>query len=385
MSLEEERRARATLSLVSEPGDWGFTALAHELGGVGLLSALHTDPDRHELLDAAAARLSTTDVDATLERAAATGVRFVIPGDEEWPAQLDDLHGVAPLNERGGAPIGLWVRGPLRLDELTGSVAIVGSRSSTSYGEEVAADMGGQVGLAGRLVVSGAAFGIDYAAHRGAVALGARTVAVLACGADRVYPPAHRRMIEHLATHHAVVSEAPPGAAAQRVRFLARNRLIAALTQGTVIVEAAARSGALNTANWATRLNRVAMAVPGPVSSATSEGAHHLIRTGAAALVTCGADVLELVGAAGEHLGAEPRGPTTARDQLSIRQQQVLDAVPLARPANVASIAKVAGLGLLEVRRALGRLEEAGLVKGEGEWWVAAAPGRLGRDPASAS
>ena len=384
-TADDERRARATLSLVSEPGDWGFTALAHELGGVGLLEALHADPDRHDLLTAAAARLATTDVDATLERAAAGGMRFVIPGDEEWPAQLDDLHGVAPLHERGGTPIGLWVRGPLRLDQLAGSVALVGSRSSTSYGEEVAADIAGHLGLAGHLVVSGAAFGIDYAAHRGAVAVHARTVAVLACGADRIYPPAHRRMLEHLAAEHAVVSEAPPGAAAQRVRFLARNRLIAALARGTVIVEAAARSGALNTANWAGRLNRVAMAVPGPVSSATSEGAHHLIRTGAAALVTSGADVLELVGAAGEHLGAEPRGPSTARDGLSIRQRQVLDAVPLATAATAPSIAKVAGLGVVEVRRALGRLEDVGLVTRAGERWAVAAPGRVGPEEVAGS
>ena len=369
MTLEAERRARMTLSLVSEPGDWGFTALTHELGGVGLLEALRVDPDRHALLTAAAARLASVDVDATMEAAARRGVRFVIPGDAEWPAQLDALHGVEPLHERSGVPIGLWARGPLGLDTLADSVAVVGSRSSTSYGEQVAADIASEVGLAGRPVISGAAFGIDYAAHRGAAAVNAPTVAVLASGADRAYPPAHRRMIEHLAAEHAVVSEAPLGAAPQRVRFLARNRLIAALARGTVIVEAAARSGALNTANWAQRLNRVAMAVPGPVTSATSEGAHVLIRSGAAELVTSGADVLELVGGAGEHLAADPRGPDTARDRLSVKQRQVLDAVPTATRAGAASIAKVAGLGVVEVRKALGRLEESGLVSREGESW----------------
>jgi DNA processing protein len=369
MSLEEERRARITLSLVSEPGDWGFTALAREMGGIGLLGALHTDPDRHELLTAAASRLPMVDVDATMAEAERRGVRFVIPGDAEWPVQLDALHGAEPLNERSGVPIGLWVRGPLRLDSLGDSVAVVGSRSSTSYGEETAADIAAELGLAGRPVISGAAFGIDYAAHRGAAAVNAPTVAVLASGADRAYPAAHRRMIEHLASEHAVVSEAPLGAAPQRVRFLARNRLIAAFARGTVIVEAAARSGALNTANWAVRLNRVAMAVPGPVSNASSEGTHHLIRSGAAALVTSGADVLELVGGAGDHLAADPRGPSTVRDRLSVRQRQVLDAVPVAQAAGVASIAKVAGLGVVEVRKALGRLQEAGLVAAHGPGW----------------
>lgn len=376
MTLEEERRARLTLSLVSEPGDWGFTALARELGGVALLESLHTDPDRHELLSAAASRLPTVDVDATMAEAGRRGVRFVIPGDPEWPVQLDALHGVEPLHERSGVPIGLWVRGPLRLDALAGSIAVVGSRSCTSYGEQVAADLAAELGLAGRPVISGAAFGIDYAAHRGAASVNAPTVAVLASGADRAYPPAHRRMIEHLAQEHAVVSEAPLGAAPQRVRFLARNRLIAALARGTVIIEAAARSGALNTANWSQRLNRVTMAVPGPVTSAPSVGVHHLIRAGAAQLVTSGADVLELVGGAGEHLAAEPQGPSTSRDRLSVRQRQVLDAVPYASAAGTTSIAKVAGLGVVEVRKALGRLEDAGLVTGDEAGWRLTAAAR---------
>lgn len=369
MTLDEERRARLTLSLVSEPGDWGFTALAHEMGGIELLGSLHTDPERHALLTAAASRLPTVDVDATMEEATRRGVRFVIPGDAEWPVQLDELHGVEPLNERSGVPIGLWVRGPLRLDALADSVAVVGSRTCTSYGEEVAADIAAEVALAGRPVISGAAFGIDYAAHRGAASVNRPTVAVLASGADRAYPTAHRRMIEYLASEHAVVSEAPLGAAPQRVRFLSRNRLIAALARGTVIVEAAARSGALNTANWAQRLNRVAMAVPGPVTSATSEGAHFLIRSGAASLVTSGADVLELVGGAGEHLASDPRGPETPRDRLSVRQRQVLDAVPAVSGASAGSIAKVAGLGIVEVRKALGRLEEQGFVEADGDGW----------------
>lgn len=373
MSVSDEREARMVLSLISEPGDPRFTGLAHQLGGVGLLEAIRTDPDRHDLLRTASERLRALDVDAERERAATCGARFVMPGDDEWPAQLDDLQGVAPLHERGGVPIGLWVRGPLRLDALARSVAIVGSRSSTTYGAEVASDLAAEVGIAGTAVVSGAAFGIDYAAHRGAVAAGAPTVAVLACGPDRAYPVAHRLMLDHLAAEHAIVSDAPPGAAPTRIRFLSRNRLIAALTRGTVVVEAAVRSGSLTTMHWAERLSRVTMGVPGPVGSATSAGVHQAIRNGAS-LVTSGADVLEMIGVSGEHLTTAPRGPVTLRDGLSLHDRQVLDAVPVVRAAPAESIAKVAGLAADDVRAALHRLAAVGLVwRAGGAWRLAEA------------
>lgn len=368
MTETDERRARVILSLISEPGDPRFTDLAHELGGVRLLHAIRTDPERHELLLTASARLQELNVDAELLRAERCGARFVIPGDDEWPRQLDDLAAVAPLNERGGVPIGLWVRGPLRLDTLAGSVAIVGARSATSYGSEVAADIAAEVGLAGVPTISGAAYGIDYAAHRGALSTDAPTVAVLACGPDRAYPVAHRALLEHLARHHAVVSDAPPGAAPTRVRFLSRNRLIAALSRGTVVVEAAARSGSLTTMNWAERLSRITMGVPGSVASAASVGVHQALRNGAA-LVTSGADVLELIGVSGANLTAEPRAPETARDRLSVHDRQVLDAVPVVLGAPTESIAKVAGLGLLSVQATLARLRRAGLVERDPRGW----------------
>ena len=364
----DERRARVILSLISEPGDPRFTDLAHEIGGVRLLHAIRTDPERHDLLMTASARLRELDVDAELARAARCGARFVFAGDEEWPAQLDDLAAVAPLNERGGVPIGLWVRGPLRLDSLTGTVAIVGARSATSYGSEVAADIAAAVGLAGVPVVSGAAYGIDYAAHRGALSADAPTVAVLACGPDRAYPVAHRPLLEHLAAHHAVISDAPPGAAPTRIRFLSRNRLIAALARGTVVVEAAARSGSLTTMNWAERLSRITMGVPGPVSSGASVGVHQALRSGAA-LVTSGADVLELIGTSGANLTEEPRAPQTTRDRLSVHDRQVLDAVPVTLGATAESVAKVAGLGVLTVQPALTRLRKAGLVERDPRGW----------------
>lgn len=359
---EADRLARVTLNRVGEPGDPRLCSLTAELGAELLLQSLDAQRDNDGLLCDVSARLAAVDPARELEQASRMGLRFVVPGDEEWPAQLDDLARAGAVHDRGGIPVGLWVKGPRRLDTLGRSVAVVGSRAATTYGTTVAGDIAAAAGLAGVPVVSGAAFGIDVAAHRGAIGAEAATVAVLACGADRAYPEAHREIVGHIAATGAVVSEAAPGCAPQRIRFLARNRLIAALTRGTVVTEAAARSGALNTATWASRLHRVVMGVPGSITSGSSAGVHERIRTGSMTLVTTGEEVLELVGEPGQHLVEPPRGPTTPRDRLPPRQRQVLDAVPVSSPARVDSIARVAGLGLLEVRSALSKLQQTGLV-----------------------
>ena len=160
----------------------------------------------------------------------------------------------------------------------------------------------------GATVVSGAAIGIDGAAHRGALAVDGATVAVLACGVDRVYPAAHATLLERIAATGLVVSEYPPGSVPARHRFLVRNRLIAALGAGTVVVEAALRSGAQRTAADTEALGRLVMAVPGPVTSGPSAGCHQLIRDGAL-LVTSADDVLEAVGRLGVDLAPEPDLP----------------------------------------------------------------------------
>ncbi|WP_296605813.1 DNA-processing protein DprA [Nocardioides sp.] len=369
----DDRLARVALCAIGEPGDPRLLDQVTQLGAPAVLDLLlsghriddlQTDPD---------ARRAALDPEQTLADATRVGLRFVIPGDEEWPVQLGDLATAPALFRRGGVPVGLWVRGPARLDELAGSVAIVGSRSATTYGADVAADLAAALAGAGRVVVSGAAYGIDQAAHRGALAGGGATVAVLACGADRVYPVAHAQLIAHIGAHGAVVSEALPGWAPTQIRFLARNRLIAALTSGTVVVEAAIRSGALNTANWANRLNRTVMGVPGPVTSAPSEGVHQLIRSQAATLVTSGPEVLESVSAAGEHLVEVRRGPVRPRDRLTTRERQVLDAVPAARAAPEASIARTAGLLVGDARQVLAALARHGLAEHvPGGWRLAA-------------
>jgi DNA processing protein len=372
---ERDRLARVALGGLGEPGDPRLVSLVAELGAERVRHELAAGRDPASgLRDDVALRLANTDPARDLERAGRLGIRFVIPGDDEWPAQVDQLLTAETLNARGGPPLGLWVRGPLRLDELDASVAVVGSRSATAYGTTAASEIGAVVARAGYTVVSGAAFGIDLAAHRGALAVGGRTVAVLACGVDRAYPAAHEDLLEHLAETNAVVSELAPGRAPHRARFLCRNRIIAAITRGTVVVEAALRSGALNTAGWAARLHRPVMGVPGAVTAAQSAGVHQLIRKGAAGVVTRGEDVLEQIGASGEHLEGPRRGPTYARDSLPLREQQVLDAVPVRRPAAADSIARTAGIGLLDTRSALRRLESAGFVAYGPDGWRIGGP-----------
>lgn len=378
---EAERLARVVLSRVSEPGEAGVLQMVGELGAERALTTLAGDEEIPGLESDLGRLVAGVDPGAELERARRQGIRFVVPGDEEWPAGLDDLAHVDSLQGRGGVPVGLWVSGPVALAEVdrpeAPGVAIVGSRSCSTYGASVARELAADVARHGSVVVSGAAAGIDQAAHRGAIAVGGTTVAVLACGADRVYPAAHRDLIGHIRRTGAVVSETPPGGAPHRIRFLGRNRLIAALCSGTVLVEAAVRSGALNTANWTDRLSRPLMGVPGPVTSICSQGVHQQIRDGAAVLVSGGPDVLEMVGLSGDHLVEAPRDPPQPRDGLDRRQQRVLEAVPLGRPVGLDSVATAAGMKTLEVTRCLLRLADLGFVERRDTGWVLGAQGRI--------
>lgn len=366
-TLDPDRRARLVLSVIGEPGDPRLLSLVSELGPVAVLAALQEQSAHGELRSALAERLASARPADVLASAAARGIRFVVPGDQEWPGCFDDLGNAPLLHQRGGVPIGLWLRGPLRLDQVASGVAVVGARSSTAYGVRIAGEIGAAVAQAGSAVVSGAAFGIDQAAHRGALAVRGSTVAVLACGVDRAYPLAHEQLLGLIADEGLVLSEAAPGCAPTRVRFLARNRLIAALARGVVIVEAALRSGALNTASWGEALNRAVMGVPGPVNSVASQGVHQLIRTRNALLVTDGGDVLEAVSSAGEHTTAHRSGPARPRDCLPVEHLQVLDAVPVSRPATVAQVARTAGTSIEDTRGALEVLAAAEFVEWVGD------------------
>jgi DNA processing protein len=287
-------------------------------------------------------------------------VRFVAPGDAEWPGQLDDLGDARPL--------GLWVRGraSLRMWALR-SVAVVGARACTEYGAHMAATLAAGLAERGWVVVSGGAYGVDGAAHRGALGAGGATVAVLACGVDRPYPRGHAQLISRIAEQGLVVGELPPGDHPTPSRFVLRNRVIAALTRGTVIVEAAYRSGSLVTARAARRLGRHTMGVPGPATSGLSAGVHELLRQDAV-LVTDAAEVVELVGDMGE-LAPDRRGPVLPRDLLDAAARRVLAALPGRGTAPPEEIARGAQTTPDDAVARLYELRSLGYVERHGDGW----------------
>jgi DNA processing protein len=373
---DDERLARATLCAIAEPGDALLGALVARVGPLGALDAVGTGvaPDdvvtgekaRHRLAQHLASwriRLAAADPVADLTVCERLGGRLVCPGDAEWPTQLDDLGGARPY--------ALWLRGPgdLRYGCLR-SVALVGARAASSYGLRVAADLAAELSEHGWTVVSGGAMGIDAAAHRAALATDGDTVAVFANGIDAPYPPRNDGLFAEMARRALLVGESPPGTHPTRLRFLVRNRVIAALTRGTAVIEAAARSGALNTAGHARKLGRAVMAVPGPITSRTSVGCHRLLRdTPPARCVTNAAEIIEEVGRLGEDLAPEPRGPVHPRDGLDPTTRQVLEAVPARGGAGPAQIAVKAGVHIDTARSRLGILAAAGFVERCEQGW----------------
>ncbi|EFC79705.1 DNA-processing protein DprA [Parafrankia sp. EUN1f] len=262
-----ERLARAALYRVIGPDDERAAMLLRRQGAVDLWQHL-----RHEHPD--------VDPHHDLTKIEQIGGRLLCPGDPEWPPAFHVLDLLADSRSQPTlrAPLALWVRGTARLPSTARAIAVVGARAATAYGSHVASDLGSALAERGWSVVSGGAFGIDAAAHRGALAAGGETIAVLAGGVDIPYPAAHADLFHDIAHHGALVSEAPPGCLPGRHRLLARNRLIAALTKATVIVEAAQRGGTLNTARHARELGKPLLVVPGPVTSALSAGCHRLLR-----------------------------------------------------------------------------------------------------------
>lgn len=382
---EDDRLARLALNQAVEPADAAIGRLLERHPPATVLAAIHddrlagleTEPARRaRLADRAAGlrlRLEPGRIEEAVAAADAVGARFLAPGDPHWPAALDDL----------GAqrPIGIWALGcwpPAGVD----TVSVVGARACTSYGSYVAGAISADLASAGVAVISGAALGIDAAAHRGALAVGGPTVAVLACGIDRVYPRAHEVLLRAIAERGAVLSELPPGATPTRFRFLHRNRVIAALGSGTVVVEAARRSGSLVTARLAAELGRVVMAVPGPVTSDQSTGTHELIRDGAT-LVAEASQVREacssLTSIVPPHRQAEDTSPprVPVSEEADPIEQVVIEALPTARAAvgaDVLALARATGVAPEAVFAALGRLAATGRVMRAGSGWTLVAP-----------
>ena len=365
-----ERFARIALSFVAEPGDLTLGALLRACDPADAFAAICDGcppdsvkaggrggiPGLGRAIGRWAARLGAVPADSRLAAWERAGMRIVCPGDPEWPTQLDVLGDARPLV--------LWLRGSadLRFACLR-SVSVVGARAATGYGQHVATEMGAALAERGWCVISGGAYGIDASAHRGALGAEGVTVAVLASGLSYGYPKGHHELFAAIAGQGVMLSEWPPDRAPSRPGFLVRNRVIAALSCGTVVVEAALRSGALSTARHARDISRPLMAVPGPVTSRQSEGCHEVIREWGAVLVTRAQDVIENVSPAGEGLATRRRGPACSRDNLDPETTAVLEAIPARSGAGTAAIAITAGVDLNTAIRCLGALAAAGFIE----------------------
>ena len=380
-----DRLARAALTYLAEPGDPVLGALLEICEPAEVLAAIKAgllpgtgpgtgpgfgdSPASRTAMDRALSRwrvrLPRLPDDGGIAAACRDGIRLTCPGDPEWPGVLDQLGQARPY--------ALWLRGNADLRfACSRSVSVVGSRAATGYGGHVTSELAADLAERGWAIVSGGAYGIDAAAHRGALAAEGITIAVLACGADYPYPSGHADLFQAIAAQGLVISEWPPGCHPARMRFLVRNRVIAALGCGTVIVEAGERSGALNTARHAADLGKPLMAVPGPVTSAQSAGCHRIIREWGAACVTRAADVIEMLSplsvpdALAPRGGLEPvftPGSAPSRDDLDADTARVLDAMPARGGAGTSTIAVGAGVDLDTVLRCLGRLAGYGFIE----------------------
>lgn len=355
-----DRHALIALAHVVEPADPAITTLVDRVGPGDALDLIATGrvPVRHA--KALQGRWRELDLDRELDRARRGSIRIIERGGEDWPEALDDLGSARPF--------ALWARGAADPGVLLQkSVAMVGTRDPSSYGQHIARTWAAGLVDTGYSIVSGGAFGIDAAAHRAVLDVGGRTMCVLASGVDVAYPSAHAPLFERIAQSGLVISEAPLGFGARRQRFLTRNRLIAALTSATIVVEAAHRSGTTSTAHAAARLARLVFAVPGPVTSVVSAGCHRLISEQVAMLAASLGDVLQTM----SPLGATvlPEAPRDPRDALTTAQATVLDAIPARDAMPFEALVTTAGLDVTETALALAALQRLGFVAAAADGW----------------
>ena len=363
-----EAAARVAWSVLVEPGDGVAGALIQALGAVQALRSAFGEvgssppaviPPRalSEGLARWRPRAHTRAVRDAVLAARSVGAQLLLPGDELWPDGLHDLD--------AHQPVLLWARGDVERLRATTAAAIVGARAATAYGERIAGEIAGDLATGGALVVSGGAYGIDGAAHRAALGAGGATAAYLAGGVDRAYPVGHQQLFDRIRQAGVVLSEVPCGSAPTKWRFLARNRLIAAASLATVVIEAGWRSGTLNTAAHASSLGRPLGAVPGPVTSAASAGCHRLLREFDAVCVTSAQDVRELWG----ETGAPATPPRAGTDHDRTR---LLDAISTRTPREPSDIARRSGLSVERVRSLLGLMTLEGAVGQRDGGWVRA-------------
>jgi DNA processing protein len=367
---DDTRLALAYLSRVAEPPCPQLTELVSRVGPVEAARCVKTGAVSQGLARSTEARRGIDCAAEDLDLLSRRGGRLITADDDEWPYLAFSSFAGVDHRERPQAhpPLALWALGEGRLDDMAcRAAAIVGTRACTAYGEHVAADLA--AGLVERdvTVVSGGAYGIDGAAHRATLATDGFTVAVLAGGIDVPYPSGHSGLLHRIGQQGLVVTEYPPGIRPARHRFLTRNRLVAALSGATVVVEAGVRSGAANTAAWARALGRPVCAVPGPITSAASAGCHALLG-GDAFLVTRAADVVELMGHIGE-LAPDEQRPAAVLDGLGEAEQRVYDALPARGRRTADQIAVASGLAPTQVLGPLSMLELCGLIIRDDGYW----------------
>jgi DNA processing protein len=381
-----DRFARATWTGIAEPGDRTAGLVVAAIGAADALDAVVArwpapqwaaavvragvdnvpESEFQQAIERWQPRLKSATALLAVRQAARYGARLLVPGAEGWPVGMEDLG----LH----APIALWMRGTDHaLAALDTSIAIVGARAATGYGEHVTMEVSAGLVDRGYSVVSGAAYGIDGMAHRAALASHGVTVAFLAGGVDRFYPSGHDALLTRIVEEGAVISELPCGQPPTKWRFLQRNRLIAAASQATVVIEAGWRSGSLNTAGHAAEIGRPIGAVPGSITSAASAGCHRLIRDYGATLVTNADEIAELLGEL-PNSGAKPRVEPVEPRAASPDETRLLDALSFTSPRPTPDIAARAGLSIAAVQSLLGALELEGRVAERERGWVKKKP-----------
>ena len=371
---EDKLRAAATWSLLCEPGDSIAGMLKRILGveeslfeirraksAKDLLPLLPEDFFRapqflstlEDSLECWQRRLNIVNVDLAIDTLSSLNGYLLSSDSPLWPRGLFDLG--------NSAPSVLWVLGQKMVFENQSTISVVGSRIASSYGLEVTKDLVQSTVRNGYVTISGGALGIDASAHKSSLLAGGKTIAVMAGGLDRLYPPRNLDLFEEIKLSGAVISEMPPGAAPARWRFLQRNRLIAAIGQATVVVEAGFKSGSINTAGHANELDRPVGAVPGPINSTRSAGCHRLIKERRAELISTPSDLDELLG-----IRNQSAGPNTG---LSGNQTRVLDSFGYFEQG-VERVATISGTTLSEAGFALESLAKLGLVLRTSNGWV---------------
>lgn len=394
-SAHDQQLAAAYLSRVAEPGSVPLWLFVSEHGYCAAAEAVRAGEVPTEVAACTEARRESTDPQADLDAAERNGIRLITPDNDEWPhfafAALQIAAARRGEQWRAGyrtrpgrgeliPPLALWLRGNAKL-KLVGlrSVAMVGSRAATAYGEHIASEFAYGLARQDVIVVSGGAYGIDTAAHRGALAADGTSVLVSAGGLDRPYPSGNRNLYDRICERGLLISERPPGSAPHRQRFLSRNRLIAALGAATLVIEAGQRSGALNSAGYARDLGRPVLAVPGPVTSAMSVGCHRLIQRDdePANLVTSIAEVLTFCGASGVSVGLADRETAQVShdsavsvagyDSLDDVSRSVLNGFPARDAVTESVLCQLSGQPIQLVTAALPVLIRLGLVSASRE------------------